>query len=210
MYLHWAQQQHIHKTAKGNYSLQRYNHSSLGHSNILHHHTRQHRRLQQSPTERRQDHHPTPPNTLHRHANQTRNINKWNQLLHHHYTKNHHVHMPTHMCHSAIRNHRGKKGGRDYLKNFYKKLKDGVHGTKETWKLWTVAIEGVIRNNHNTKDRPLSPKRAWSREKTPSTKFLNKSNEQTVHNCSWIINNKKSGNLFAMINTWIYLQLVLL
>ena len=62
-------------------------------------------------------------------------------------------------------------GGRKYLKNIYKKLKDGVHRTKETRKLWAAAIEGAIRNNRNTKDGTLSPKLAWKREKHPPLNF---------------------------------------
>ena len=53
------------------------------------------------------------------------------------------------------------------MKNIYKKLKDGVHGTKETRKLWAAAIEGAIQNNRNTKDGPLEEGKATS------TKFLN-------------------------------------
>ena len=76
------------------------------------------------------------------------------------------------MCHSAIRNRRGKKGDRKYLKYIYKKkLEDGVHGTKETRKPRAAAIEGAIRNNRNTKDGPLSPKQAWRREKRPPLNF---------------------------------------
>ena len=39
-----------------------------------------------------------------------------NEINHYTDTTNHNVHMPTQMCHSANRNRRGKKRGRDYLK----------------------------------------------------------------------------------------------
>ena len=94
-----------------------------------------------------------------------------NEINHYIDTTNHNINMSTPMCHTAIRHRRGKKGGRKYLKNIYRKLKDGVHGTKETRKLWAAAIEGAIRNNRNNKDDPLSPKRAWKREKRPPLNF---------------------------------------
>ena len=94
-----------------------------------------------------------------------------NEINHYIDTVNHSQNMSTPMCHSAIRHRRGKKGGRKYMKNIYRKLKDGVHGTKETRKLWAAAIEGAIRNNRNTKDDPLSPKRAWRRERRTPRNF---------------------------------------
>ena len=94
-----------------------------------------------------------------------------NEINHYIDTVNHSQNMSTPMCHSAIRHRRGKKGGRKYMKNIYRKLKDGVHGTKETRKLWAAAIEGAIRNNRNTKDDPLSPKRAWRRERRTPLNF---------------------------------------
>ena len=57
-----------------------------------------------------------------------------NEINHYIDTTNHNIIMSTSMWHPAIRHRRGKKGVRKYMKNIYRKLKDGVHGTKETRK----------------------------------------------------------------------------
>lgn len=93
-----------------------------------------------------------------------------NEINHFIDTTNHNSHMSTPFCHTAIRNRRGKKG-KTYWKNIYTKLRDGVHGTPETRKLWAQAIEGAIRNNRRNTDDPTSPKRSWRRERRPPLNF---------------------------------------
>ena len=69
---------------KRNPNIQKSDHSSRGHTNILHNHTRQHSRIQQTPTQWRKNHHTIPPRPLHRNADTVRSHNQRNKSLHRH------------------------------------------------------------------------------------------------------------------------------
>ena len=84
-------------------------------------------------------------------------------------------HLATPLCHRAIvrRHGKGKKG---YYKTHWDRLKDGIHGTKQTRQEWGNSLTAAIRNNRGLRtpakrdlvpsdDEMRSPKRSWKRER---------------------------------------------
>ena len=81
----------------------------------------------------------------------------------------------TPFLHMAIKQRRGQKPNH-YYKTIWNRLKDGVHGTYKTRKLWADSISSAIKINRGEKkrkrdsglnedDEVLSPKRSWKKER---------------------------------------------
>ena len=76
--------------------------------------------------------------------------------------------MSTPMCHRAICQRRGSRGG--YYIYKWDRLHDGVHGTRQTRQAWANSIKAAIdlnRKENDVDDNFGSPKRSWRQEKRP-------------------------------------------